>query len=1260
MIPPQPEVDSLSTAIQNLLENSSILDRKEAKEAAQAGDEKQAIDNTPWMRKTRWARKFGGRDLIAVATLCAKPSKDEGSLLTVWHSVHRVLEQCRSSISDWHEHEEDGDVVLGWLNSSQIDRCNSSPFSTYYEKSTHVKYVNWWAHGICYCLRLLHREDRHGHSFSAAEERALHHIWDIVELGCEDDAALDASVFDLSVLLWTHTTRAQSKSTVIHLSAVFGIDNHKGCYRLPPVYGQILAALLYCARILLFEYALPAEKRENIDDPCACFLEIHHQWLVDGRPTPFHYIDNLLAYALGAGKEVGGKPRVQWSKDRQTLIYQGQRLQLRELRGFVSELCTVAEAELFNELMFLQDSQKPYHIDLGQVVDDMNETLVGYSFISDTNNGLFNGRERMLKRLAGSPKADSFLHVKNGELEVQPRQWRQYRLRLQRFLSILFILIHTSNVPARGVEVLPIRFLNAAEAPRNIFVHDGQVMIVTAYHKSQALTGHHKVIARFLNARIGQLLVCYLAEVRPFVALIDREMIPTAARCFLWADEKGIWKTPRATKALVEESALRLKTRITIQDYRHISKAIDREHVRGLEGDIDDGDDVMHDLAAAHTPQTADAAYGVDASMLRSLSARTLRSFRTVSDRWNQFWRLGVPSPVSGKAHGRTLSANAVLPPAKRRQVLPDPKQALKVALRTLIGPDAEFRSAKQEEALLAVEEGQSPLVVVLPPGAGKSLLFQLPASLPTANTTIVVLPFRALTKDLVKRSRGLGLTSVVWTDVNQPSARIIFVGAETAAVNDDFLTYVSDMQTRGKLDRIVIDECHIPLTSGSYRLHLMHLDRLRSIPCQLILLTGTLPPLLQTRLEDVLLLGTVEHGLRYIRAGTNRPNVEYTIEVHGESELEDQLYEKMHQARSELAASERAVVFCRSRTICERIAKRLECQLYHRTFEEKETALATWIDGSEKIMIATSALGTGVDIGGIRTVVHLGRPHGIIDFVQEVGRAGRGGEPVQSSILLGKGESLWLRSEAAYETEWNREGLRLFLNEQHCRRARLSTIMDGEQIVCGEAGGRDCDLCRAASGRVDCTRKKNPSTHRAEEQERRYAVGPRLWQDRVQKQAVERQTIERAVAAIGTQCAACWVQSKADSSHRPESCPVLNAVVGQEYWTKRRLLRFERECHCCYHCSLPGDWCIWYSQSQKCTQTDIVTPIVLAGWGDKVTREWLESEVGSKSIDSLIKWIGEASWLGGTRASNSVRVAQRIIEEKVKREGSITLQKGE
>ena len=74
-------------------------------------------------------------------------------------------------------------------------------------------------------------------------------------------------------------------------------------------------------------------------------------------------------------------------------------------------------------------------------------------------------------------------------------------------------------------------------------------------------------------------------------------------------------------------------------------------------------------------------------------------------------------------------------------------------------------------------------------------------------------------------------------------------------------------------------------------------------------------------------------------------------------------------------------------------MAVRLDCRPYYRASEGKEEALAAWADGEERVIVATTALGTGIDVSGINLVVHLGRPHGIVDFVQEVGRAGRAGE---------------------------------------------------------------------------------------------------------------------------------------------------------------------------------------------------------------------------------------------------------------------------
>jgi superfamily II DNA helicase RecQ len=50
------------------------------------------------------------------------------------------------------------------------------------------------------------------------------------------------------------------------------------------------------------------------------------------------------------------------------------------------------------------------------------------------------------------------------------------------------------------------------------------------------------------------------------------------------------------------------------------------------------------------------------------------------------------------------------------------------------------------------VLDRQTPLVVVLPTGGGKSLLFTVPACVDEARVTVVVVPYQALIKDLIGR----------------------------------------------------------------------------------------------------------------------------------------------------------------------------------------------------------------------------------------------------------------------------------------------------------------------------------------------------------------------------------------------------------------------------------------------------------------------------------------------------------------------------
>lgn len=82
-----------------------------------------------------------------------------------------------------------------------------------------------------------------------------------------------------------------------------------------------------------------------------------------------------------------------------------------------------------------------------------------------------------------------------------------------------------------------------------------------------------------------------------------------------------------------------------------------------------------------------------------------------------------------------------------------DLKKAMRKALRR---EDVSFRSEEQGEALRTIVSGEqtTPLVVVLPTGGGKSLLFMAPACLDDPGVTIVVVPYRALLDNLVATAK--------------------------------------------------------------------------------------------------------------------------------------------------------------------------------------------------------------------------------------------------------------------------------------------------------------------------------------------------------------------------------------------------------------------------------------------------------------------------------------------------------------------------
>lgn len=335
---------------------------------------------------------------------------------------------------------------------------------------------------------------------------------------------------------------------------------------------------------------------------------------------------------------------------------------------------------------------------------------------------------------------------------------------------------------------------------------------------------------------------------------------------------------------------------------------------------------------------------------------------------------------------------------------------------------------------------------VILPTGAGKSLCFQLPALL-FPHPTLVVYPLRSLTADQKRRCIQAGLEAAVlqggqtkdqrrqvWDGLASGRVKLLLSNPETLAG-----PRVLEELKKHPLSHAVIDEAHcVELWGTSFRPGYRQLGTVLSqlqVP-RITAFTATASDRI-TNDWSASLFGGRDFSL--IRASADRPNLDFVQEAT--------LSLRLSLPRVLLREQRPAVVFCRSREQVRRWAHHLnrttafDVRFYHAGLSrEEKTAVEAWFFASnDGVLFATNAYGMGVDKPNIRTVVHLNRPPGPEDYLQEAGRAGRDGGPARALLLV----------PSRRDSEQGR-----------CRRAELLGAFGEEPPACS-----GCDVCRGQGG---------------------------------------------------------------------------------------------------------------------------------------------------------------------------------------------------